>query len=127
MIRVQKLYKAFGDQPVLRGVDLEVATAEIMVVIGRSGGGKSVLLKHLIGLLRPDSGAILVDGEDITRLRGRALDGIRRALRGRVPGRGALRLDVRARERRVPAAGEDPRCPHAEIGAASRRSSSRWA
>jgi ABC-type transporter Mla maintaining outer membrane lipid asymmetry ATPase subunit MlaF len=72
VIRVQKLYKAFGDQPVLRGLDLDVATAEIMVIIGRSGGGKSVLLKHLIGLLRPDSGAILVDGTDITRLRGSA-------------------------------------------------------
>ena len=56
VIRVQKLYKAFGDQPVLRGLDLDVATGEIMVIIGRSGGGKSVLLKHLIGLLRPDSG-----------------------------------------------------------------------
>ena len=74
MIRVQKLYKSFGDQPVLRGVDLDVATGEIMVIIGRSGGGKSVLLKHLIGLLRPDAGAILLDGVDITRMRGRALD-----------------------------------------------------
>jgi len=78
VIRVQKLYKTFGDQPVLRGVDLDVATAEIMVIIGRSGGGKTVLLKHLIGLLRPDSGSILLDGADITRLRGSALDAIRR-------------------------------------------------
>ena len=77
MIRVQNLYKTFGRQAVLRGLNLEVATAEIMVVIGRSGGGKSVLLKHLIGLLRPDSGAIMVDGTDITRLRGSALDPIR--------------------------------------------------
>ena len=77
MIRIQDLHKAFGRQHVLRGVNLDVATGEIMVVIGRSGGGKSVLLKHLIGLLRPDSGAILVDGEDITRLRGAALDRIR--------------------------------------------------
>ena len=69
MIRVQKLYKAFGDQPALRGLDLDVATAEIMVVIGRSGGGKSVLLEHIIGLLQPDR-AIAVDGTDITRLRG---------------------------------------------------------
>jgi phospholipid/cholesterol/gamma-HCH transport system ATP-binding protein len=75
---VQKLFKTFGHQPVLRGLDLDVATAEIMVVIGRSGGGKSVLLKHLIGLLRPDSGAVLVDGTDISRLRGSALDQIRR-------------------------------------------------
>jgi phospholipid/cholesterol/gamma-HCH transport system ATP-binding protein len=77
MIRIQDLHKTFGRQHVLRGLTLEVATGEIMVVIGRSGGGKSVLLKHLIGLLRPDSGAILVDGDDITRLRGSALDRIR--------------------------------------------------
>ncbi len=78
MIRVQGLYKRFGPQPVLRGLDLEVATGEIMVIIGRSGGGKSVLLRHLIGLLRPDAGAVLVDGTDITRLRGVALAQIRR-------------------------------------------------
>jgi len=77
VIRVQKLYKAFGDQPVLRGIDLDVATAEIMVIIGRSGGGKSVLLKHLIGLLRPDAGTVVVDGVEITRLRGRDLDRVR--------------------------------------------------
>jgi phospholipid/cholesterol/gamma-HCH transport system ATP-binding protein len=77
VIRVQRLYKAFGGQPVLRGIDLDVATGEIMVIIGRSGGGKSVLLKHLIGLLHPDAGAVMVDGVDITRLRGRALDRIR--------------------------------------------------
>ena len=77
MIRVVNLDKSFGRQRVLRGVTLDVATAEIMVVIGRSGGGKSVLLKHLIGLLHPDAGAVLVDGTDITRLRGTALDKIR--------------------------------------------------
>jgi phospholipid/cholesterol/gamma-HCH transport system ATP-binding protein len=77
VIRVQNLSKAFGPQPVLRGLDLDVATGEIMVVIGRSGGGKSVLLKHLIGLLQPDAGVILVDGTDVTRLRGAALDRVR--------------------------------------------------
>jgi phospholipid/cholesterol/gamma-HCH transport system ATP-binding protein len=78
MIRIQGLRKSFGGQPVLRGVDLDVATGEIMVVIGRSGGGKSVLLKHLLGLLRPDAGAVVVDGTDITRLRGAALEAVRR-------------------------------------------------
>jgi phospholipid/cholesterol/gamma-HCH transport system ATP-binding protein len=63
---------------VLRGLDLDVATGSITVVIGRSGGGKSVLLRHLIGLLRPDAGRVLVDGADITRLHGRALDEVRR-------------------------------------------------
>ena len=77
MIRVQGLQKRFGAQPVLRGLDLDIATGEIMVVIGRSGGGKSVLLKHLIGLLRPDAGTVVVDGVDITRLRGRDLDRVR--------------------------------------------------
>ena len=77
MIRVQGLHKRFGAQPVLRGVDLDIATGEIMVIIGRSGGGKSVLLKHLIGLLRPDAGSVSVDGTEITRLRGRELDRVR--------------------------------------------------
>ena len=77
MIRVHALHKRFGSQPVLRGVDLDIATGEIMVVIGRSGGGKSVLLKHLIGLLRPDSGTVAVDGTEITRLRGGDLDRVR--------------------------------------------------
>jgi phospholipid/cholesterol/gamma-HCH transport system ATP-binding protein len=77
VIRVQGLHKRFGSQPVLRGVDLDIATGEIMVVIGRSGGGKSVLLKHLIGLLRPDAGTVAVDGIEITRLRGGELDRVR--------------------------------------------------
>ena len=78
MIRIQGLRKSFGSQPVLQGVDLDVATGEIMIIIGRSGGGKSVLLKHLLGLLRPDAGAVLVDGVDITKLRGVALEAVRR-------------------------------------------------
>ena len=77
MIRVEGLHRAFGAQRVLQGVTLEVQSGEIMIVIGRSGGGKSVLLRHLLGLLQPDAGRILVDGVDITGLRGRALDHIR--------------------------------------------------
>jgi phospholipid/cholesterol/gamma-HCH transport system ATP-binding protein len=77
VIRVQGLHKSFGSQPVLRGLDLDIATGEIMVVIGRSGGGKSVLLKHLVGLLRPDAGSVAVDGVEITRLRGGELDRVR--------------------------------------------------
>jgi phospholipid/cholesterol/gamma-HCH transport system ATP-binding protein len=71
------LRRSFGAQEVLRGLDLEVSSGETLVVIGRSGGGKSVLLKHLIGLLRPDAGQILVDGVDITVLGHSALDRIR--------------------------------------------------
>ena len=78
MIKVEGLRKSFGRQAVLRDLDLEVATGSITVIIGRSGGGKSVFLKHLIGLVRPDAGRVLVDGVEITHLTGRALDGIRR-------------------------------------------------
>jgi phospholipid/cholesterol/gamma-HCH transport system ATP-binding protein len=77
VIRVTGLRRAFGAQEVLRGLELDVASGEILVIIGRSGGGKSVLLKHLIGLLRPDAGGIFVDGTDITRLGRSALDRIR--------------------------------------------------
>jgi phospholipid/cholesterol/gamma-HCH transport system ATP-binding protein len=77
VIRVVGLRRSFGRQEVLRGLDVEVGTGEVLVVIGRSGGGKSVLLKHLIGLLRPDAGRILVDDTDITRLGRSALDRIR--------------------------------------------------
>src|SRR6267142_1126466 len=63
--------KSFGRQKVLRELSLEVPTGSITVIIGRSGGGKSVFLKHLIGLLRPDGGRILVGGVEITGLRGR--------------------------------------------------------
>ncbi|OGL06308.1 MAG: ABC transporter ATP-binding protein [Candidatus Rokubacteria bacterium RIFCSPLOWO2_02_FULL_71_18] len=78
MITVVGLTKSFGRQPVLRQLDLEVPTGSVTVIIGRSGGGKSVFLKHLVGLLHPDAGRVLVDGAEITRLRGRALDAIRR-------------------------------------------------
>ena len=78
MIKVQGLRKSFHGQPVLRGIDLEVPDGSITVIIGRSGGGKSVFLKHLLGLLRPDSGRIEVGGVEVTRLRGRALDEVRK-------------------------------------------------
>jgi phospholipid/cholesterol/gamma-HCH transport system ATP-binding protein len=65
MISVQGLMKRIGAQEILRGVDLEVARSETLAIIGRSGGGKSVLLKHLIGLMRPDAGVIRIEGENI--------------------------------------------------------------
>ena len=78
MIKVEGLTKSFGRQTVLRDLSLDVATGTITIIIGRSGGGKSVFLKHLIGLMRPDAGRIMVDGVEVSRLRGRALDEIRR-------------------------------------------------
>jgi phospholipid/cholesterol/gamma-HCH transport system ATP-binding protein len=67
-IQVRGLTKRFGQQEVLRGVDLDIERGKINIIIGGSGQGKSVLMKHLMGLLHPDSGAILVDGEDIVGL-----------------------------------------------------------
>ena len=61
MIRVEDLRKAFAGRPVLKGVSLEIPDGDVFCVIGRSGSGKSVLLKHLVGLLEPDSGRVVVD------------------------------------------------------------------
>lgn len=66
MIKIENLHKSFRDNKVLDGVNLEIKKGETMVIIGRSGCGKSVLLKHIIGLLRPDQGKIFIEGEDIT-------------------------------------------------------------
>jgi phospholipid/cholesterol/gamma-HCH transport system ATP-binding protein len=67
-IQVVDLKKSFGDRLVLKGLNLEVPRGSITVILGGSGMGKSVLMKHLIGLLKPDSGQVLIDGEDITQL-----------------------------------------------------------
>src|SRR5208337_1875703 len=77
MIEIVDLHKSFESQKVLRGVNLKVSERELIAIIGESGGGKSVLLKHLVGLLRPDRGNVVVDGEDITELGRRELDRIR--------------------------------------------------
>jgi phospholipid/cholesterol/gamma-HCH transport system ATP-binding protein len=78
MIQVRDLHKTLGKQDVLCGVDLEVEKGETLVVIGRSGSGKSVLLKHLIGLLKPTRGEVIVDGEAIAGLPERKLGEIRK-------------------------------------------------
>jgi len=77
MIEVRDLKKKFGTQPILDGVNFKIEEGESLVIIGRSGGGKSVLLKHIIGLLKPDSGAVVIDGEDITHLDERNLIRVR--------------------------------------------------
>ncbi|MDQ6623619.1 MAG: ABC transporter ATP-binding protein [Verrucomicrobiota bacterium] len=78
MIAVRGLTKSLGPQEILRGVDLDVAKGETLVIIGRSGGGKSVLLKHLVGLMQPDAGEIWIDGTNIIGLSERKLAAIRR-------------------------------------------------
>lgn len=77
MIEVRDLKKSFGPQTILDGVTFKIEEGESLVIMGRSGGGKSVLLKHIIGLLQPDSGAVLIDDEDITHLDERNLIRVR--------------------------------------------------
>jgi phospholipid/cholesterol/gamma-HCH transport system ATP-binding protein len=78
MIEVRNLQKSFGAQKVLEDVSFRIEHGESVVIIGRSGGGKSVLLKHIIGLLQPDSGDVLVDGENIVAMNERQLLRVRR-------------------------------------------------
>src|SRR6266446_3912469 len=78
MIAVRALTKKIGQQEILRGVDLEVATGETLAIIGRSGGGKSVLLKHLVGLMQPDTGEIWIQGQNIIGMSERQLGEIRK-------------------------------------------------
>ncbi|MEI6565748.1 MAG: ABC transporter ATP-binding protein [Verrucomicrobiota bacterium] len=73
MIEVRELKKSFGPNPILNGVNFTIQDGESVVIIGRSGGGKSVLLKHLVGLLQPDSGQVLIDGENIVGMNEREL------------------------------------------------------
>lgn len=78
MIVIEDLHKSFGDNKVLRGVNLKIEKGETFVIIGRSGCGKSVLLKHIIGILRPDKGRILIGGCDITKLNEKKLNEVRK-------------------------------------------------
>lgn len=78
VIRVSNLHKSFGPNHVLRGIDLEVEEGKTTVIIGSSGSGKSVFIKHLIGLMRPDEGSIDVYGEDITKMSLRHLNEVRK-------------------------------------------------
>jgi phospholipid/cholesterol/gamma-HCH transport system ATP-binding protein len=78
MIEIVGLKKSFNDKPVLDGLDLTIDRGKITVIIGRSGEGKSVLIKHIIGLLKPDSGKILLDGEIITLMDDRHFNVVRR-------------------------------------------------
>ncbi len=78
MIEVVNLHKSFGRLEVLKGVDLEIEKGKITAIIGKSGQGKTVLIKHIVGLLKPDSGHVFVDGVDITKLNMDELNKVRR-------------------------------------------------
>ena len=79
-IRIAELRKSFGRKEVLRGFTLEVSDGETAAIVGPSGSGKSVLLKHLVGLMRPDAGSVLVDGESVPELSRRELARLRRRI-----------------------------------------------
>ncbi|SYZ73805.1 Uncharacterized ABC transporter ATP-binding protein HI_1087 [Candidatus Zixiibacteriota bacterium] len=78
VIKIENVYKSFGRKKVLNGATLEVKKGESLVIIGQSGCGKSVLLKHLNRLMRPDSGKILIDGKDVAPMRSEELTELRK-------------------------------------------------
>jgi phospholipid/cholesterol/gamma-HCH transport system ATP-binding protein len=78
MIKLVDIHKSFGTQKVLDGVNLEIEDDKTTMIIGRSGGGKSVLLKHIIGLIKPDEGHIIIDGVDIAKLDDQELNEVRK-------------------------------------------------
>jgi phospholipid/cholesterol/gamma-HCH transport system ATP-binding protein len=119
MIAVRALAKKIGEQEILRGINLEVATGETLAIIGRSGGGKSVLLKHLVGLMQPSAGEIWIQGQNIIGLSERQLGEIRKKI-GILFQSGAL-FDSMTVEENIAfplrEAGErDPKVLHAKVG-----------
>ena len=79
-LKMRGIKKSFGDQVVLRGVDLDVRRGEVLVLLGGSGGGKSVLLKHMVGLLQPDEGTVTLEGKVISDLSERGLSWARKKI-----------------------------------------------
>ena len=77
MIQMENLYKSFDGLEVLKGVSLQVERGEIISLIGGSGHGKTVILKHVAGLMRPDRGRVTIDGKDVFSLRGKELEQLR--------------------------------------------------
>ena len=80
LIHVQDLVQRLGSQDILRGLTLDVLPGETLVLLGKSGGGKSVFLRHLVGLMRPVSGSIVFEGQEITKLKERELEPVRRKI-----------------------------------------------
>jgi phospholipid/cholesterol/gamma-HCH transport system ATP-binding protein len=78
MIEIKQLFKNFGSKKVLQGVNLNIEKGETLVIIGRSGCGKSVLIKHIVGLLQPDSGYVKVEGKNVSELAAKELYELRK-------------------------------------------------
>ncbi len=80
LIQVRDLVQKIGAQEILRGLSLDVQPGETLVLLGKSGGGKSVFLRHLVGLMRPVSGSIIFEGQEITKLKERELEPVRKKI-----------------------------------------------
>ena len=80
MIKIENLHASFDGNEVLKGISLEIRTGEVVALIGGSGSGKSVLLKHMAGLMIPASGHVMIDGKDMGMLKGKSLAGLRAGL-----------------------------------------------
>lgn len=80
MINLQNVNKSFGDKHVLQGISLDIQDGDTLCIIGKSGSGKSVLLKHIVGLLYPDSGDVLVDGSSVLQMRTKELFELRQKI-----------------------------------------------
>jgi len=80
LLQVRDLVQKIGSQEILKGMNLDIYAGETLVLLGKSGGGKSVFLRHLIGLMHPVSGNIFFEGEDITKLKERQLEPVRRKI-----------------------------------------------
>lgn len=76
MIQIKDLYKSFGQKKITRGLSINIEDGEFLAVIGRSGEGKSVFLKQIIGLIKPDAGNVIIDGKDITKLTGKECEAV---------------------------------------------------
>jgi len=114
MIQVRDLKKRFGSNTILDGVSFRIETGESVVIIGRSGGGKSVLLKHLVGLLKPDSGQVLIEDQDIAPMTERELLKVRRRF-GMVFQAAALFDSMTVAENVAFAFRRDPSCTATEV------------
>ena len=79
-IKIENIYKDIGSQKILRGINLNIMSGETMVLIGSSGGGKSVILKHITGLMKPDTGKVVINGTDICNLNESSLANIRKTI-----------------------------------------------
>lgn len=77
MVELENLCKSLGGRPILKGVNLRVKKGETLVIVGSSGTGKSVTLQHIVGLMTPDKGRVVIDGKNLTEARGRSLEELR--------------------------------------------------